>query len=274
MRKFAAVLALFSFFPCGLLAARLMLRDGTVIYGQFLSGSPQTIVFQDDTGMRRRFEVNQVQTIDFTPMNAGAERQYPPDQPQPYPAYPARDRDYRGDNGPRFAVLEAGTRISVRADQDINAQSAQPGQSYPASIAQDVIGPDGQIVIPRGAPATLVVRQVNEGSTLSGGSLALDLDTVRVNGRQYRIAAADVDAGNQGIGRNRRTAEMVGGGAVLGTLLGAIAGGGKGAAIGALAGGVAGGGVEVLTKGHEIRVPAETVLNFRLDQPLELREMR
>src|SRR5207244_7207406 len=38
--------------------------------------------------------------------------------------------------------------------------------------------------------------------------------------------------GTEGLGKNKRTAEMVGGGAVLGTLIGAIAGGGKGAAIG------------------------------------------
>ena len=63
---------------------------------------------------------------------------------------------------------------------------------------------------------------------------------------------------------------MVGGGAVLGTLLGAIAGGGKGAAIGAVAGAATGAGVQVLTRGKEVRVPAETVLNFRLDQPLYL----
>jgi outer membrane lipoprotein SlyB len=87
------------------------------------------------------------------------------------------------------------------------------------------------------------------------------------------VSTADIEQRDaNGIGKNRRTAEMVGGGAVLGTLLGAIAGGGKGAAIGAVAGAAAGGGVQVLTKGHEIRVPAETVLNFRLDQPLHLRE--
>jgi outer membrane lipoprotein SlyB len=67
---------------------------------------------------------------------------------------------------------------------------------------------------------------------------------------------------------------MVGGGAVLGTLLGALAGGGKGAAIGAVAGAAAGGSVQVLTKGREIRVPAETVLNFRLEEPLHLHEAR
>jgi outer membrane lipoprotein SlyB len=89
------------------------------------------------------------------------------------------------------------------------------------------------------------------------------------------VSTEDLSRSNsQGIGKNKRTAEMVGGGAALGTLLGAIAGGGKGAAIGAIAGAAAGGGVQVLTKGHEIRVPAETVLNFRLDQPLHLREYR
>ena len=70
--------------------------------------------------------------------------------------------------------------------------------------------------------------------------------------------------------RNRRTAEMVGGGAALGTLLGAIAGGGKGAAIGAVAGAGAGGTAQVLTKGKTVKIPAETILRFQLDRPLHL----
>ena len=57
---------------------------------------------------------------------------------------------------------------------------------------------------------------------------------------------------------------------MLGTLLGAIAGGGKGAVIGAVAGAAAGGTAQVLTKGKEVKVPAETVLNFQLDQPVTL----
>jgi len=67
---------------------------------------------------------------------------------------------------------------------------------------------------------------------------------------------------------------MVGGGAVLGTLIGAIAGGGKGAAIGAAAGGVTGAGAQVLTRGKEVKVPAETILQFKLTQPLRLEAAR
>jgi hypothetical protein len=51
-------------------------------------------------------------------------------------------------------------------------------------------------------------------------------------------------------------------------------GGGKGAAIGAAVGAAGGAGIEVLTKGRQVRVPAETVLNFRLDNDLRLQPAR
>jgi len=41
--------------------------------------------------------------------------------------------------------------------------------------------------------------------------------------------------------------------------------------IGVLAGAAGGAGVQVLTRGKEVRVPAETVLEFRLDKPVDLR---
>jgi len=69
---------------------------------------------------------------------------------------------------------------------------------------------------------------------------------------------------------NKRTGMYVGGGALAGTLVGALAGGGKGAAIGAVAGGAAGAGVQVLTKGSQVKIPAETLLQFKLNQDLQL----
>ena len=73
-----------------------------------------------------------------------------------------------------------------------------------------------------------------------------------------------------GLGRNRRTAEVVGGGAALGTVIGAAAGGGKGAALGGLAGAAAGALAQVLTAGKEVKIPAESVLKFKLDEPVQL----
>jgi hypothetical protein len=79
------------------------------------------------------------------------------------------------------------------------------------------------------------------------------------------------EKGHAGVGANKRTAEFGGGGAAIGAIIGAIAGGGKGAAIGAGAGGGAGVLGQVLTKGT-IKVPAETVLTFKLDQALRVVE--
>jgi hypothetical protein len=300
-------IALIGAFAFGLSAARITLRDGTVVYGNFVSGSAQTIVIQDQSGMRHRFDVNQVQLIDFgdrngrdnerdrqytdrdderydqqqsnvqPQMNQQQQQQYAEQQRQ-YDQQQHADQQYppRADGrsyGNRFASIAAGTQISVRTDESINSENASEGRTFNATIAQDVLDNNGRVAIPRGSTASLVIRRVNEGGALSNGSFILDLDSVNMNGRTYLIASSDVKASDaNGIGANRRTGEMVGGGAVLGTLLGAIAGGGKGAAIGAAAGAAAGGGVEVLTKGHSIRVPAETMLNFRLDRPLELRE--
>lgn len=274
MRKLIASAFLISFVPLGLFAARLVLRDGTVVYGDFVSGSPQQIIFRDDRGAQQRFDIRQVETLDFNAESRSA-NPYTPDR---YNQLEDRNSASRvapyGSSG-AYAVLPAGTEIAVRTLETINAQGATPGTVYWASIDRDVIDPSGRVVIPRGADAEMVVRSVNRGRALSGGELALDLQSVWVNKHRYMVSTTDVERQNaNGIGANRRTGEYVGGGAVLGTLLGALAGGGKGAAIGAVAGAVGGGAAQVLTRGNEIRVPSETQLTFRLDQPLQLNESR
>jgi len=168
-------------------------------------------------------------------------------------------------------TLPAGTAISVRTNQAVGARNASEGQTYSAVVVDDVKGSSGEILIPKNSDAQLVIRKVATGGTTGSPELTLDLNSVTVNGRNYLVSTADVSKkGNSGIGKNKRTAEMVGGGAALGTLLGAIAGGGKGAVIGAIAGAAAGGTAQVLTKGKEVKVPAETVLKFKLDQPVTL----
>ena len=168
--------------------------------------------------------------------------------------------------------VPAGTQIVVRTDEAIDSTTAREDQTFPGSVQEPVTGPDGQSLIAKGAPVQLIVRKTSSGSTTASPQLALGLESIEIGGHRYRVDTSDLaQGGDRGIGKNRRTGEYVGGGAVLGTLLGAIAGGGKGAAIGAVAGAAAGGTVQVLTKGKEVKVPAETTLRFRLDEPLNLR---
>jgi hypothetical protein len=172
-------------------------------------------------------------------------------------------------------TVPAATEIAVRTNETIDSTTAREGQTFSAVLAGDVLGSSGEVLLPKGADAQLVLRQISTGGTTGSPDMTLALQSVNSSGHRYQVSAADIQQGNQsGIGKNRRTATMVGGGAALGTLLGAIAGGGKGAVIGAIGGAAAGGTAQVLTRGKNIKVPAETVLTFKLDEPLRLETVR
>ena len=199
----------------------------------------------------------------------------PPNNPQNnYPQDNSYPQNQNYPNNGSGMSIPAGTNLSIRADQDIKAKDVSAGMTYQAEIAKDVMDPNGNVIIPRGAPAQLVVVDTNpNNNTTNGKDLSLALNSVNVNGRNYMVQSNTSRGANEkagGIGANKRTGEYVGGGALAGAVIGAIAGGGKGAAIGAVLGGAGGAGAQVLTRGHQINVPAETVLNFKLDQPIYL----
>jgi len=172
----------------------------------------------------------------------------------------------------RRRELPAGTEISVRNEETIDSGKAVEDQVYPAEVTRDVLDAQGAVVIPHGSNAQIVIRSASKGGKIRGASdLVLDLASVSIDGRLYELSTTDLaQRGNSGIGANKRTAEYTGGAAAVGAIIGAIAGGGKGAGIGAGAGAGAGALTQILTKGS-IKVPVETVLTFRLDQPLFVR---
>jgi hypothetical protein len=164
-----------------------------------------------------------------------------------------------------YGVIPSGTQLSIRTNEVIDSKTSTVGQRFSGVMYADVLNSSGTVAIPKGADVGLIIRQT------SASDLVLDVDSVVVNGQRYYVSTSDLEKkGAEGVGANRRTAEMVGGGAAAGAIIGAILGGGKGAAIGAAVGGAGGAGVQVLTRGKEVRVPAETVLNFKLDQDLRL----
>jgi hypothetical protein len=170
-------------------------------------------------------------------------------------------------------VIPAGTRLPIRTEETIDSGKATEGQVYAAEVASDVRDADGAVLIPRGSNAQIVIKSASAGGKIRGASdLVLDMKSVSIEGQQYLLDTADLAMkGHDGVGKNKRTAEFAGGGAAIGAIIGAIAGGGKGAAIGAGSGAGAGTLSEVLTKG-KIKVPAETVLMFKLDSALRVVE--
>jgi hypothetical protein len=172
--------------------------------------------------------------------------------------------------------ISAGTEVAVRNDEAIDSSKAAEGQTYAAEVTDDVRDAKGDVVIPRGANAQLVIRSASGGGRIRGASdLVVDLQSVSVAGQQYALTATDfVEKGKDGVGANKRTAEYAGGGAALGAVIGAIAGQGKGAAIGAASGAGAGALAQVLTKGGSVKIPAETLMTFKLEKPVRIVERR
>lgn len=223
------------------------LTSGKSYNGHFMGANP--IAFSGSQGIRYEFPIDDVDSIIFS---SGAA-----------PSVPASQE---------IMILPIGTELSVHTDEDIDSSRSYDGQLYRASISNSVLDNAGNVAIPAGASARLLIRKIETGGAVHSPELILDLYSVAVGNKQFLVATSDVKETNgKGLGKNRRTAEFLGGGAAVGALLGGIFGGGRGAGIGALAG--AGGGTltQVFTRGKQVKVPAESVLQFRLERTMVLR---
>ena len=167
---------------------------------------------------------------------------------------------------PAKVTVPAGTQISIRTSEEVSSEKAQVGDIFHGSISSPV-SIDDQTVIPNTADVEGRVVEVKSAGRFAGQSvLTLELTRLIVNGKTYNIQTDRWS--KSGNGRGKSTAAKVGGGAAVGAVLGGIFGGGKGAAIGAAAGAGAGTGVSAATKGQQIDLKPETILNFQLQNSI------
>jgi BON domain len=167
---------------------------------------------------------------------------------------------------PQKVTIPSGTTLAVRLVDTIDSEKNQPGQTFHATL-DSPLAVDGDTVIPAGYDVEGHIVNVQSAGKFAGKSLlVLQLDRIAVGSKYYNLQTDQYK--REGHSRTTNTAEKVGAGAAIGAIIGGIAGGGKGAGIGAAAGGGLGGGVQAATKGQQIKLPTETVLNFTLQAPL------
>lgn len=254
------------------------MRDGQRVPGTLTATSPSQITLKGDDNVSHTYDMKDVKSVDYDSApaehSAGQHSGGPSERPSAEAPRAVHEHSHAEESAIHTKTynLAAGTDISVRTEDTIDSARAAEGQVYAAEVTKDILDAAGDVVIPRGANAQIVIKSASKGGHFLGQSdLVLDLRAVSVDGRLYQLDATDVvEKGKAGIGKNKRTAEYVGGAAAIGAIIGAIAGHGKGAAIGAGAGAAAGLGAEVLTKGHSIKIPVESVLTFRLEKPLHV----
>lgn len=166
----------------------------------------------------------------------------------------------------RTITLPVGTLIPVRVVEDLSSADATPDMGFHATLAEDIdIG--NMIAIPQGTPVLGRVVDARDAAHFRGSSLlSLEITRIDLPGNHLPIVTDTYD--KQGAARGKDAGEKIGGGAVLGTLIGALAGGGKGAAVGALAGAGAGTAVNGATRGQQVEIPSETLISFSLQSPV------
>jgi hypothetical protein len=223
-------------------ADTIRLKNGQVIYGQFVGRTADGIQFVGQDGNTYFYSTQDVASLHFGPVPA----------PQPQAS-------------PQMMTVPAGTTLLVQLVDTLDTNYAQTGQVFSATLSTNLLA-NGYMVARMGTPVYGQVLDANSAGRATGRSkLAIQLTQIVINGNPVPIVTSTFDT--EGKSSSRRSAFRLFGGAGLGAAIGAIAGNaGMGAAIGAVAGGVG----SVVQKGNQVQIPSETQLQFTLQQPVTL----
>jgi hypothetical protein len=254
------------FVMCGVVSAAvadsLDLKNGSLVKGRFMGGDQNSINFQVGSSLQT-YNVGDIRTLRFDSEPEGAAVSFPP-AGQPYASVSATEAAKISS----YLTVPAGTTISVRTIDAIDSTKDYVGDRFQASLEEPLIV-DGNVVAAKGADVYGRVEESKETGTFTGRSeLKLALTGIVVDGKTVPIVTGDYEL--TGKSKGASTAKRTVGGAAIGSIIGAIAGGGKGAAIGAGAGAGVGAGSEIITKGDQVKIPSETLLDFTLEQSVSI----
>jgi hypothetical protein len=262
VKRLLAALAVGLFFVGVAAADTLELKSGKIVQGKYLGGTAAVLRFEVN-GEVQTFSTSDVVALTFTGRSGGATPMAAPAAAAPAPAPASPSVDPNGQ-----ITIPAGQSLLIRMIDGVDSSKNHVGDIFHASLETDLtVG--NTVVAPKGTDVYGRLAESKKSGNFTGKSeLQLELTRLVIDGKDYPVVSSDYTL--QGKGQGSSTAKKVGVGAVAGTIIGAIAGGGKGAAIGAAAGGATGAGVQVLTKGAQVKIPSETLLEFRLQQPVSV----
>jgi hypothetical protein len=185
----------------------------------------------------------------------------------------------------RYYTLGTDTAMRVRMDSELTSRTARIGDTFSTSVIEPVYA-EGVEVIPVGSRVWGRVTTVNRAGRRTPGNVSVRFVSVEMPNRaRYPISGSlttlqtdqvrtDNESTVKGRSNQKRDAVFIGGGAVTGGLIGAIAGGGKGAAIGAILGGALGTGARVYEKEQEADVKSGTEFGVALNRSVRMPEYR
>jgi hypothetical protein len=168
----------------------------------------------------------------------------------------------------RRITVPAGTRILVRTIDALDSNTQKSGTRFTAELETNLQA-DDRVAVKRGTTVYGRLITAKSAGRFKGSSqLTLELTDIVIQGNPYPILTSTFEF--KGSGEGKKTSRKILGGTGLGAMIGGIAGGGKGAAIGAISGAAAGTAVAGSKKGQQLLIPSESLLEFRLAEPVTL----
>ena len=151
-------------------------------------------------------------------------------------------------------VIPAGTRLTVRLNEELSTASTRKGAVFSTRVEKPVVV-DGRVIVPVGALAYGRILEVKRNKRVDRPKLDGTLTSLMIGGREVPIATDVVGAeGKRGGGLVK-----VGAGTLIGGLAGAPV---AGAAVGA--------GVAAVMKGSDLVIPAGTIGEVALKKDVVL----
>jgi hypothetical protein len=185
--------------------------------------------------------------------------QYSPPAPKPAPAPRPT---------PVLVTVPVGTLVRVQIENHLSSHTSQVGQQFSATITQDVAA-EGRVAIQRGARVLGRVTEAEPAKKIGGRArLSLDFETLDLgSGQQRPMSAQFAQAGKS---QTAKDAAIIGGSTIGGAIIGEAIEDGEGGVIGAIVGGLGGAYAAKKTKAKPVEVPAGTMVDLELTQPITL----
>ena len=238
-------------------ADTIVMKDGKVVQGT-LKGAGETTIMVEVGGKIQEIAINDIASFTFAPR--GAKSAAAPATPATgaTPATPAAGATTAAPpataaSGP--ATLAAGTTLMLKSKDPVSTATHKKGTKFTTLLENDLVV-DGRVVVPKGTVVYGTVVSSRGGKVVGGASLVVTFTQMMVNNQPIAIVTDEAGAETAPGG----AAKKVGAGALVGAAAGDT---GAGAAVG--------GALALMTaKGNHLQVPAGTVVQVNLTQPVQI----
>lgn len=172
-------------------------------------------------------------------------------------------------------TVPANATMSFQVQETISTETHETGDVFTATLASDVIGDDGEVVVPAGTASRWMVTESSpDGSEEGGAVLVVGLEAVQL-GDEWAPVDATVTATELETGAadtNTETAAKVAVGAAAGAILGQVIGRDTESTLtGAGVGAAVGTAVALTTRGSRVSLPEGSLITVRLDEAVTIR---